>query len=204
MRHRFAPLHGDPTVGQYCIGGWADRRRSLTVGSICHNVALKLGFPTVTVGKELGLVVQQLFVCFGRELEVRTKDNSIDGAGLLAETAVDALGHVNIVTSGSSRTIGTGLSLDSNRKRRADGLTELARDASLFTRGVTAERVLTTEAGRDQTLLERVVQCDLGCEDVFKEEESTSDQLGHEHVATETFKLVIHGVCLPVRGRLGS
>ena len=38
-------------------------------------------------------------VSFSRELKVRAFDNSIDRASFLAEPAVDAFGHVNIVSA---------------------------------------------------------------------------------------------------------
>jgi hypothetical protein len=48
-------------------------------------------------------------------------DNGINGTGLLAESTVDALGHINIVSSGSSASVssllgfnGDGLSIMQN------------------------------------------------------------------------------------------
>jgi hypothetical protein len=52
----------------------------------------------------------------GRE---RTLNNGIDGARLLAEAAVDALGHINIVSRSPSRTIITLLCLDCDSQSRA-------------------------------------------------------------------------------------
>jgi len=54
-------------------------------------------FPLVTVGKEFFLVVYQLFVCLCRKLVVRALHDGIHWARLLTESAVDTLGHVNIV-----------------------------------------------------------------------------------------------------------
>ena len=66
------------------------------------DVASELGFPLVTVGQQLFLIVEKLFVANGSVLVVRTLYDSIDWTGLLAEAAVDAFGHVDVVASGSA------------------------------------------------------------------------------------------------------
>jgi len=75
----------------------------------------------------------------------------------LAETTVDALGHVDIVAGSSSASILTLLGLDGNSLGGANGLAQLTGNASLFTSGVAAEGVLATETRTDGTLLEGVV-----------------------------------------------
>ena len=54
-------------------------------------------FPLVAVGEQLLLVVQELLVGLGGELEVGSLHDGVHGTGLLAEPAVDALGHVDVV-----------------------------------------------------------------------------------------------------------
>lgn len=66
------------------------------------------------------LVVQQLFSRLRSILGVRAFDNGVDRAGFLAEAAVDALGHVDIVACGSAGAIGTLLSFDGDSLGRAD------------------------------------------------------------------------------------
>jgi hypothetical protein len=95
-------------------------------------VACQLNLPLVTVGQQLLLVVQKLLVCLCGVLVVRSLDNSINRAGLLAETAVNALGHVNIVTGRATGSILTGLSLNGNGLGGADGLTKLTGNAALL------------------------------------------------------------------------
>lgn len=85
-----------------------------------------------------------------------TLDNGVHGAALLAETAVDAFGHVNIITGGAATSILALLSLNGDRLGRADGLAELAGDASLLAGGVAAQGVFTTEAGGDGALFEGI------------------------------------------------
>ena len=58
--------------------------------------------PLVSVAEQLLLVVVELFVCEGSILVVGTLDNGVNGAGLLAVPAIDALGHIDVVSSGPS------------------------------------------------------------------------------------------------------
>ena len=76
-----------------------------------------------------------------------TLNNGVDWAALLAETTVDALGHVNVITCGPPATVHTLLSLDCDGLRRADGFAQLASNATLLTRGVPSQSVLASEAG---------------------------------------------------------
>lgn len=82
--------------------------------------------------------------------------NSVHRAALLAKTAVDALGHIDVVARGPPATIHTLLGLNCNGLRRADSFAQLASNASLLSCWVSSESVLASEAGRDGTLLERV------------------------------------------------
>lgn len=85
-----------------------------------------------------------------------TLNNSINGACLLAETAVNALCHVNVVSRRTTRSVQTGLGLDSDCLSGTDGFAELACNATLLTVGVSPQRVLAAESGRKRSLLERV------------------------------------------------
>lgn len=73
----------------------------------------------------------------------------------LAESTVDALCHVDIISRGSSRAILTLLGLDGDRLRWADCFAELASNAALFARGVAAEGVLATESAGERALPRR-------------------------------------------------
>jgi hypothetical protein len=90
------------------------------------------------------------------EKRAHTFYNSINGAALLAETAVDALGHVDVVACGPPGAVHTLLSLDSDSLCRTDGFAELASNTTLFTRGIPSQSVLASEAGRNGALLEWV------------------------------------------------
>lgn len=66
------------------------------------------------------LVVQKLFSGLGSVLGVGRLNDGVDGARLLAETAVNALGHVDIVLGGSAGSISSLLSLDGDGLGGAD------------------------------------------------------------------------------------
>lgn len=88
---------------------------------------------------------------------IRTFHDGVHGAALLAETAVDALGHVDIVSGSTPAAIFTLLGLDGDGLSGADGLAQLAGNAALLTGRVAAKGVLATEARGDGALLEGVV-----------------------------------------------
>lgn len=134
---------------------------SVSVVSTCHiSLSPRQQQPiTASPGQELTLIIQQLLPRLRRVLRIGTLHNRIHGTALLAETAVDALGHVDIVAGRPSASIGTLFGLDGDGLSRADGLAELAGDAAFFARGVTTKGVLAAEAGGDGTLFEGVVDC---------------------------------------------
>merc|ERR1719195_2343211 len=100
----------------------------------------------VAVVEQLLLVVEQLLVGLGAELEVGPLHDGVDGAGLLAEAAVDALGHVDVVSCRPPRAVSSLLGLDGDGLGGAHGLAQLARDTALLPRGVPSECVFSTES----------------------------------------------------------
>src|SRR5579863_10253502 len=111
-----------------------------------------LGFPAVAVGQELFLVVEQLLAGLGGELEIRTLDDGIDRAGLLAIAAIDAFGHVDVVARRAPAAVFARLGLDRDGERRADRLAQFAGDAALLAVRIAAQRVLAAEARRERPL----------------------------------------------------
>ena len=57
----------------------------LSIGRVEPDVLRDLSLPAVAVREQASLVIVKLLGCLGRELEVRPQDDSVDGAGLLAE-----------------------------------------------------------------------------------------------------------------------
>lgn len=99
----------------------------------------------------------------------------------LTESAVDALGHVDVVASGTPAAIGTLLCLNSDRLGGADGLAQLAGDAALLAAGIASEGVLATEAGAQRSLLERVVDGGRLLKDVRQGDGEAAEELSEEH-----------------------
>lgn len=74
--------------------------------------------------KKHTLVVQQLLSRLSSILGVGALDDGVDGARLLAETAVDTFGHVDIVFGRSARTISSLLGLNGDSLSGADLLVQ--------------------------------------------------------------------------------
>jgi hypothetical protein len=71
-----------------------------SVGRVERDVLRDLLLPAVAVREQALLVVIELLGCLGRKLEVRSQDDGVDRAGLLAEAAVVAFHHVDVVAGG--------------------------------------------------------------------------------------------------------
>src|SRR5688500_434438 len=107
-------------------------RSSSAVRRVELEVAGDLRLPAVAVRQQLRLVVEKLLARLDGELEVRPLHDRVDRAGLLAEAAVDALHHVDVVARRPPRAVLARLGVDGDRLRRADRLAELAGDAALL------------------------------------------------------------------------
>src|SRR5690606_30093043 len=125
------------------------RPARLAVRRIHCDAVRELPLPAVAVRKQSFLVVIEFFTGFRGELEIRTFDDRIDRARFLAETAINALHHVNVVAHRAARAvIAAWASLDRDRLRRADRLAQLARDTALFAVWIAAQRMLAPETRR--------------------------------------------------------
>lgn len=80
--------------------------------------------PAIAVGQQFLLVVEKLLVGLGGELEIGALHDGVNGACLLAETAVNALGHVNIVPRGTTAAIVTLFGLDGDGLRETETIPE--------------------------------------------------------------------------------
>ena len=69
------------------------------------DVARQLRLPSVPVGQQLLLAVEELLVVDSCVLVVRSFDDGIDWAGILAVSTVDAFGHVDVVAGCASGAI---------------------------------------------------------------------------------------------------
>jgi hypothetical protein len=86
-----------------------------------------------------------------------TFNNSIDGTALLAESTIDALGHVDIVSRCPPRPILTLLGLDGDGLSGTDGLTELAGDAAFLTCGISTQGVFTPKSRGDGAFFKGII-----------------------------------------------
>src|SRR6056297_2441914 len=123
-----------------------------------------LSLPPVAVLQQFGLVVEQLLAGLGGKLEIRPLDDRIDRARLLAETAIDAFRHVDVVARGAAAAILARFGVDGYGLRRADRLAQLAGDAPFLAVGVSAQRMFAPKARRQRPLFMRVVHGALGRE----------------------------------------
>jgi hypothetical protein len=147
------------------------------IGRVERDVPRDRPLPAVAVREQAFLVVVELLGCLGRELEVRSQDDGVDRAGLLAKAAVDAFHHVDVEAGGPPRAVvAPGTSLDSDGLGRADRLAQLAGDAALFPARIAPQRKLATKAGRERPLLEGIIQRRLRLEEVAHRQE----ERGHE------------------------
>lgn len=80
----------------------------------------ELRLPLITIRQQLLLVVQKLLPGLRSVFRIRRLNNSIDWTALLAETAVDALGHINIVSSRPPASISSLLGFDCDSLSWAD------------------------------------------------------------------------------------
>src|SRR4029077_7541364 len=106
----------------------------------------------------------------------------IHRTGLLAQAAVDALDHVDVVARSAPCTVVAPRScFDGNGLRRTDRLAQLASDAALFPIGVAAQHVLAAKARRNWALLKRIIEGRFGFEEIAHGEEKPRYELSQKH-----------------------
>src|SRR6185312_6787375 len=85
--------------------------------------------PTIAVGQKSLLVVVKLLARFGGVFEVRTLDDGVDRTGLLAQPAIDAFDHIDVVARGAAGAVVPARTrLDGDGLRRTNRLAQLAGD----------------------------------------------------------------------------
>src|SRR5882762_7374825 len=141
----------------------------------------ELALPAVAIGEKFRLVIIELLAGLGREFEIWPLDDGIDRTGLLAQAAIDAFHHVDVVAHGTAgAVVAARAGLDGDRLRRADRLTQLAGDAALFAVGIPAQGMLATEARRNRPLLERIIQRRLRLEEIAHGEKERRYEFGQQ------------------------
>src|SRR5690606_41595089 len=69
----------------------------LAIRSVEFQILRDQTLPAVAVVQQARLVIEQLFAGLGGELAVRPLDDGVHRAGLLAQAAVDAFDHVDVI-----------------------------------------------------------------------------------------------------------
>src|SRR5690242_9913954 len=87
-----------------------------SVGRVEFEVLGELGLPSVPVREQPVLVIEELLAGLDRELEIRPFDDRIDRAGFLAEAAVNAFRHVDVVARRTAAAVVARLGLDGDRE----------------------------------------------------------------------------------------
>ena len=105
-------------------------------------------FPAIAVREQALLVVVKLLGCLSRELVIRSQYDSVNGAGFLAEAAVDAFHHINVEAGGLARAVVTPRSgLDGDGLCTANRLAKFAGDTALLPIRIAPQRKLAAKAG---------------------------------------------------------
>jgi hypothetical protein len=131
----------------------------LSVRRIRPRNRCQLRLPLIPIAQQLLLIIQQLLPRLRGILRIRPLDNRINRTALLTHPAVNALGHIDIVSGCAARAVLALLGFDGDGGGRADGFAELAGDAAFFAGGVPAEGVFAAESGGDGTFFVGVVDC---------------------------------------------
>lgn len=101
------------------------------------DVSGELWFPSVTIFKQLLFVVKQFLMGNGSVLKVRSFNDSINRAGSLAESTIDAFGHVDIILGGSSGSIRSGLTFNCDGLSWTSSSTQFTGDTSTISLSIT-------------------------------------------------------------------
>src|SRR5580692_6276966 len=126
-----------------------DKRRwsaRSSVWRIQFEIARDLALPAVAVRQQPCLVVIKLLARFGGKFEIGPFDDGVHGACFLAQPAIDAFHHVDVVARGAAAAVFARFRLDGDGERRAHRLAQFARDATLLAARITAQRMFAAEA----------------------------------------------------------
>src|SRR6266436_5515453 len=140
-----------------------------------------LALPAIAVGEQTLLVVVEFLARLSGEFEIRAFHDGVDRAGLLAQAAIDAFHHVDVVAGGSPGAVVAARSgLDRDGQGRANGLAQFAGDAALLAIRIAAQRMLAAEARRERPLFERIVERRLALEEVAHRQRDGADEFLQE------------------------
>src|SRR4030067_1590054 len=126
-----------------CIHLWQKFLSVFGVGRACGGNLL---FVLVADRQQRLLGVHQVAALLAVIFENLGFDDRIHRAGFLAESAVDALGQIDVIARGAARTVGAFLGLDGDGQRRAPRHAQLDGNAALLAVPCAAQRVQAAKA----------------------------------------------------------
>src|SRR5690606_34560661 len=150
----------------------------LAIRSVEFQILRDQTLPAVAVVQQARLVIEQFFAGLGGELAVRSLDDGVHRAGLLAQTAVDAFDHDDVVARRAAAAVSARFGLDGDGLGGADGLAQLAGDAAFFAVRIAAQRVFATETRRLRVALERIVHRGLRLGHVLQRQADSAEHVG--------------------------
>src|SRR5690349_18088597 len=159
------------------------QHRSLPIRRIKFEVFGDLAFPAVPVQQQSFLVEVELLARFGGEFEIRALDDRVNRTGFLAETAIDALHHVDVVARRTSAAVFARFRFDGDRLRGTNGLAKLAGNAALFAVGIAAQRVLAAKPRTERAFLKGIVERGLPLEEIARGQSEGLDELPEENLS---------------------
>src|SRR5881394_341050 len=158
-------------------------------------VGCNLRLVPVAHGEQHLLRVNEIAAFFAVIFEDSRLDDRVDRAALLAETAEDAFGEVDVVAGRPPRTVLAFLGLDRDRERRTYGFAQLAGDAALLAVRIAAQRVQAAKTRALRRLLFRELHRDLAREHVPARKHEAAPELAQEPCVQNFARAAEHRGC---------
>src|SRR5271155_852705 len=115
--------------------------RTSTVPRVGGTIGRNHGLVTIADPEQLVLAHDVLAPVLHVVLVQTGLDDRVHRTRLLAETAIDALEQIDVVSGGSASAVVADAGFDGDGERRAHRLAEFARDAALLAVRISAQRV---------------------------------------------------------------
>mmetsp|Transcript_26108 Transcript_26108/g.48685 ORF Transcript_26108/g.48685 Transcript_26108/m.48685 type:complete len:262 (-) Transcript_26108:66-851(-) len=164
----------------FCVAVVLNLLLPLAIEELTHEIFGNLFLPFIAVREKLFLIVQKFLVSLGCKFKVWAFNDGIHGTCFLAKSTIDALCHIDIVTSGSTSSVLTGFRFNGDGLSGANGLTEFAGDATFISCWVSSQRMLSTKARAQKTMLVWVVDRHLRLRAHFQSKGHTTGNLCDE------------------------
>src|SRR3990172_13407829 len=182
----FVPTRTDPRVGTIKLCP-PYRTYPLSVLRIRCPIFCNLLFMLVAHRQQHRFGVVQIASLFAVIFEHPGLDDRVHRTGFLAETAEDALGHVDVISRGAARAVLALSHFDLDRQCRTYRFAQLAADAALFAIGIAALSMQAAEAETLRGLLFRELDGDLARKEIPPGQRHALDQFVEQKSLEEIF-----------------